>query len=54
MRFRRFAGLNGIELALMTFIGVVSGIYIWRPVFTTENVDLRTEVKTENSDQNQE
>lgn len=31
---RRIAGLNGLELAGIVFVGVVSGVYIWKPVFT--------------------
>lgn len=33
VRVRRFLNLNGLELGLVTIVGVLGGIYIWKPVF---------------------
>lgn len=32
VRVRRLFNLNGVELGLATILGVLGGIYIWKPV----------------------
>lgn len=32
IRVRRLFNLNGVELGLATILGVLGGIYIWKPV----------------------
>jgi len=33
MRIRRFGSFSGAELGLVVGLGIIGGIYIWRPVF---------------------
>lgn len=33
MKIRRPKGITGLELGLVTIIGILGGIYIWKPVF---------------------
>lgn len=33
IRIRRFRGLSGLEIGLATVLGVIGGIYVWKPIF---------------------
>lgn len=33
MRIKRPRGITGIELGIVTILGVLGGIYIWKPIF---------------------
>jgi len=49
MRIKRPAGLSGFELALVTALGIIGGIYIWKPIFTQQKDSKRPEEPPESS-----
>lgn len=38
MKIRRIRGLTGAEIGLATILGVLGGIYIWKPIFTQQKI----------------
>lgn len=49
MKIKRPGRLTGIELALVSVIGIISGIYIWKPFFskdTYKKLDIKEQSKS--------
>jgi len=47
MKIRRFGGLNGAEIGLVIALGIIGGIYIWKPIFNKHTASEQKNVWTE-------
>jgi len=54
MRIRKPAGLSAIQVLVVSVVGTVGGVYIWRPGFVKRREEVATEAQQQQTQQEQQ